>query len=82
MKLLPTCKEVESRLTEFTEGTLPLGERLGIRVHLLMCRSCSAFLSGFRALPRIGKRLLRPGGSPPPEALSALQRAREALQKS
>lgn len=82
MKLLPTCKEVEARLTEFTEETLPFGERLGIRVHLLMCRSCSAFLSGFRSLPRIGKRLLRPGGSPPPEALNALQRSLEILKKS
>lgn len=81
MKLLPTCKDVEARMTEFTEGALPFQARVGIRLHLLMCRSCTAFLRGFRALPIIGKRLLKPAGATPPEALHALERARSRLRE-
>jgi hypothetical protein len=79
MKLLPTCQEVEAHLTDFTEGTLPWKARLGIRLHLLMCRSCAAFLRGFRVLPVLAKLLLRPASSPPPESLRALQGARNRL---
>jgi hypothetical protein len=79
MMLLPTCQEVEAHLTDFTEGTLPWRARLGIRLHLLMCHSCAAFLRGFQVLPALARRLLRPAGSPPPEALQALKEARKRL---
>lgn len=80
MKLLPTCNEVEAQLTELTEGTLPLSQRFGIRLHILMCRPCARLLKGMRALPWIGKRLLGAGPGIPPEALHALENARSQFK--
>lgn len=80
MKLLPKCNEVEARLTEYTEGTLSLGDRFGMRLHLLLCHPCATLLRGVRFLPSLGKRLLSPAVKVPPEALKALENARQRIK--
>ena len=75
MKLLPTCREVRERLTEYSEGRLTLRERAGMWMHLLICSACTAFYQGIRALPVVGRLLLPPEQPPPAEAAEALERA-------
>jgi anti-sigma factor ChrR (cupin superfamily) len=77
MTLLPTCREVRERLTEYAEGALTRRERLGLWLHLLVCPACAAFRRGLLALPRLAKDLLGPGAAAP-EAGTAL---REALRR-
>jgi hypothetical protein len=38
-----SCKEVTRMVSESMDRTLPLGQRIGIRMHLWMCHLCSAY---------------------------------------
>ena len=78
MKLLPSCREVRDRLTDYSEGTLTLRERASIWFHLLICSACAAFYPGLRALPGVARLLLGPDQLPPAEAAQAL---RDALRR-
>ena len=80
MRLMPTCREGEARLTDLSEGALPLRERLGVRLHLLLCRACRSLDRGLGALPGLSKRLLGPTAEVPSEALVALENARKHLR--
>ena len=75
MKLMPTCHEVQTLTTEYREGTLPFAQRLGIRLHLLLCWACRAFLRGLDALPRLSRKALQPAPEPPKAAVDALAAA-------
>ena len=79
MRLLPNCREVRERLTDYAEGALTRRERAGVWLHLLVCTACDAFYRGLLALPWLGKNLLGPEGPPPPEAADALQAALRRL---
>ncbi|MGD2126009.1 MAG: zf-HC2 domain-containing protein [Desulfobacteraceae bacterium] len=37
------CKEVTRMVSESLDRELPLHQRVGIRIHLLMCRFCSRY---------------------------------------
>lgn len=79
---LPTCKEVESSMTDYMEGALPFRKRMGIRVHLMMCDLCSGLLKRLVALSALGKDLLAPPAKvAPPEAQAALEQALKAIRK-
>ena len=80
MKLLPSCREVRERLTDYTEGTLSFRERVSLRMHLLICSACNAFYRGLRALPGVARRLSGPEQPPPPEAARALAEALRHLR--
>jgi len=81
MKFLPSCHEVQTELTEYVEGMLPLNRRIHIRIHLLFCRVCAGFLRGLRALPGVAKRSLAPPEVPPEAATRALAAVQAALLK-
>ena len=81
MRLLPSCKEVQTLATEYREGALPFSQRLRIRIHLLFCWACRAFLRGLAALPRIARLATRPEPAAPEAAKVALAAALEAIRK-
>ncbi len=81
MMHLPTCREVQTELTEYAEGTLPPARRLGIWIHLLLCRVCAGVLRGLRALPRVAKASLAPPAEAPEAAAEALARVQATLRK-
>lgn len=81
MKLLPSCHEVQTHLTEYAEGSLPFGKRVGMWVHLMLCRVCAGVLRGLKALPGIAKRSLAPEKDTPDVALKALAQVQAALRK-
>lgn len=82
MKFLPTCHDVQTELTEYIEGALPLGRRMGIRLHLLFCRVCAGFLRGLRALPGVAKRSLAPPEAVSEEAAHALTGVLKAIREA
>ena len=81
MRLLPSCQEVQTLATEYREGALPFSQRLRIRIHLLFCWACRAFLRGLAALPRIARKALGPAPEAPPAARDALAAALEVIRK-
>ena len=44
-----TCREVIESLTDCLAGRLTLRQWLVLRLHLLLCRHCRAYLHNFRA---------------------------------
>ena len=81
MKLLPTCHEVQTHLTEYAEGSLPLSRRIGIWIHLQLCKACAGFLRGLRALPGVAKRALAPPVETPAAAAKALADVQALLKR-
>jgi anti-sigma factor ChrR (cupin superfamily) len=81
MRLLPSCHDVQTELTEYADGALPLSRRIGIWVHLLFCRVCAGFRRGLTALPGLAKRVLDPPAAPPEAAAKALAEVQAALLK-
>jgi len=80
MTFMPTCREVQTELTDYVEGALPFRRRAGIWLHLLLCRVCAGFLRGLKALPGLSKVLLTPSKATPPAASEALAAAQTAIQ--
>jgi hypothetical protein len=46
------CKEVARLVSESLDREMPFGERIGIRVHLLMCKFCSRYRKQLLILKR------------------------------
>ena len=81
MKLMPTCREVQTHLTDYAEGELSRSQRFGIWFHLLLCRVCAAFKRGLEALPGIAKTSLAPPAETPEAAATTLAQVQAALRK-
>ena len=81
MSFLPSCREVQTELTDYAEGALPLSRRLGIWLHLALCQVCAGFLRGLRVLPGLAKGLLAPPAKAPDAATQALALVQAAIQK-
>ena len=77
--ILPSCHDVQTELTEYLEGSLPLRRRISFWIHLLFCRVCAGFLRGLRALPGQGKIILGPPREAPEEAAKTLTGVLSAL---
>lgn len=44
-----TCRDVTALASQHLDGELPIGKRLAIRMHVLMCRHCRRYLRQLRA---------------------------------
>lgn len=72
-----TCREVTELVSASLDRDLPLTGRLGVRLHLLMCKPCALYERQLRSLSRI----LNIGASPehgpdlPPDSAQRLQQA-------
>ena len=81
MTFLPSCRDVQTHLTEYAEGSMPQRRRLGIWIHLQLCQACARFLRGMKALPGLAKRVLAPPKEMPGVAALALAEVQAALLK-
>ena len=50
MRLRLTCKETARLVLEGEDRTLPLGERVLVRLHLGMCKGCTRFSQQVRLM--------------------------------
>lgn len=39
-----SCRELSETASDYLEGTLTLRQRVGVTMHLLMCRHCRAYV--------------------------------------
>jgi Putative zinc-finger len=78
-----SCKDVTRLLSESMDRSLPLGKRVGVRLHLLICKFCARYERQLLLIRETVRRLVaaedRPGESPG-ETLSA--EARERIRKA
>ncbi len=56
------CNDVSQKVSMSMDMTLPLHQRVAIRIHLMMCRYCARF---FRQLKMLRKLSLHPDGDLP-----------------
>lgn len=53
---MKTCKDISELLSESMDRPLTWRERLALRVHLSMCRSCSGFQKNLQFLHKAAER--------------------------
>lgn len=71
------CREVTEKASDYLDQALPWRQRLGMRVHLLMCQHCRRYV---RQLHAIAKALgLMPAREVPEETVN---KQVEALKKA
>jgi hypothetical protein len=74
-----SCKDVTRLISESMDRSLPLGKRIGVRIHLLMCQLCARYEQQLLLIRETVRRLAaaeeQPEG-PPEETLSEEARAR------
>jgi len=78
-----SCRDVTQLLSESMDASLPIGKRIGMRLHLLMCKFCSRYERQLLLIRETVRRLAateeKPGESPG-ETLS--EEAKERIRKS
>ena len=78
-----SCKNVTQLLSESMDHSLPLGKRIGVRLHLLMCKFCARYERQLLLIRETVRRLVateEKPGEPPGETLS--EEAKERIRKS
>ena len=50
-----TCKEVAARLSQGLEEPIPMGERMTLRFHMMMCKYCARYFDQIRDLRELAK---------------------------
>jgi anti-sigma factor ChrR (cupin superfamily) len=68
MSLMPSCREVSTAVASGDLSRRPWGERLMMRLHLMMCRHCRRYAAQLAAIGAAARRVLK-GEPPPSEAL-------------
>jgi hypothetical protein len=78
-----SCKDVTQLLSESMDRSLPLGKRIGVRLHLLICKFCARYERQLLQIRETVRHLLAaedtPGG-PLGEPLS--EAAKERIRRS
>jgi hypothetical protein len=78
-----SCKDVTRLLSESMDHSLPLGKRVGVRLHLLICKFCVRYERQLLLIRETARRLVATEdwpGEPYGETLS--EEARERIRKS
>ncbi len=59
-----TCREAARAASQALDGPLPLRRRLGLALHLSMCRACARYVREVRALHRLLQEWARRADAP------------------
>jgi len=54
-----TCEEAARLMSESLDRKLPLGQRMGLRMHLLMCKLCPRFWHQLQFLRNVTGRFVK-----------------------
>lgn len=78
-----SCRDVTRLLSESMDHSLPIGKRIAVRLHLLMCKFCARYEAQLLLIRETIRRFVateeKPGETPG-ETLS--EEARERIRKS
>ena len=59
-----SCKDVTRLLSESMDRSLPLGKRIGVRLHLLICKFCARYMRQLLLIRETAMRLAATVGAP------------------
>ncbi len=76
-----TCKEAAARVSQSMDRQLSLGERFGLRLHLLICTACTRFKRQAEFLRRAARQYARRGADGA-ELLQLSAHARRRIQNA
>ena len=82
-----SCKDVTRLVSESMDRSLPLGKRIGVRLHLLICKFCARYERQLLVIRETARRLattLEAPGETFGETLSgeARERIRESIRNA
>lgn len=79
--VIPTCREMAERVTDYLEGAMSMASRLQARLHLFQCPACVRYYNQMRRT--VGLMADAPPPEPPPDAVTdqVLARLRQANGK-
>ncbi len=78
-----SCKDVTQLLSESMDASLPIGKRIGVRLHLLICKFCLRYKRQLLLIRETVRRIVaaeESSGESPVETLS--EEAKERIRKS
>jgi len=76
-----SCKDVTRLLSESMDRSLPLGKRIGVRMHLLICRFCARYERQLLLIRETVRRISATEGGPAGAAGETLsEEARERIR--
>ena len=77
------CRDVTQLISRSMDTSLPIGKRIGVRIHLLMCRFCARYERQLLLIRRTVRRLVAAEEMPGEASAEALsEEAREQIRKS
>jgi len=77
--MMLSCRDVTRLISESMDRTLPIGKRIGVRLHLLICRFCARYERQLLLIRDTVRRIAAAEGEEAgltPELLSAEARKR------
>jgi hypothetical protein len=78
-----SCKDVTKLLSESMDRSLPLGKRIGVRLHLLICNFCARYKRQLLLIRETAMRLAETVGAPGESFGDTLsEEARERIRQS
>jgi len=78
-----SCRDVTELISQSMDTSLPIGKRIGVRVHLLMCKFCARYERQLLLIRETLRRLVAEGGKDEGTAEETLSvEARERIKKS
>lgn len=78
-----SCRDVTQLISESMDTSLPIGKRIGMRLHLLMCKFCTRYERQLLLIRETVRRIAateEKPGEPPGGTLS--EEAKERIRKS
>ena len=78
-----SCKDVTRLISESMDRSLPLGKRIGVRVHLLICKFCARYERQLHQIRETARHLVATEESPgEPYGETLSEKAREHIRRS
>lgn len=78
-----SCKDVTKLLSESMDRSLPLGKRIGVRLHLILCKWCARYERQLLLIRGTARRLAATVDAPGESFGGALsEEARERIRES
>lgn len=78
-----SCKDVTKLLSESMDRSLPLGKRIGVRLHLIICKWCARYERQLLLIRETAMRLAATVGAPGESFGDTLsEEARERIRES
>lgn len=78
-----SCRDVTQLISKSMDTSLPIGKRIGVRIHLLMCRFCARYERQLLLIRVTLRRLVATEDQPEEQAGEPLsEEARDRIKKS